>query len=88
MVTKPKIFLSILLFIGHLRMILYVTKNFKFLRQGNYEITGGCRPDPLWYPMWFQKLFVSEGLRTLVPWTIANPLAKTGCNDICKQTGK
>ena len=29
-----------------------------------------------------------EGLRTLVPWTIANPLANTSCNDICKQTGK
>ena len=28
------------------------------------------------------------GLRISVPWTIANPLANTSCNDICKQTGK
>ena len=31
---------------------------------------------------------LGEGLRTLVPWTIANLLAITSCNDICKQTGK
>ena len=31
---------------------------------------------------------LGERLRTLVPWTIANALANTSCNDICKQTGK
>ena len=25
---------------------------------------------------------LGEGLRILVPWTIANPLASTSCNDI------
>ena len=29
-----------------------------------------------------------EGLRTLVSWTIANPLAITSCKDICKQASK
>ena len=34
-------------------------KNFTFLGQGSYEITGGGgvrpNPPPAWYPMWFQN---------------------------------
>ena len=29
-----------------------------------------------------ETTMLGEGLRILVPWTIANPLANTSCNDI------
>ena len=34
-------------------------KNFTFLGQGSYEMTGGSAP---WYPMWFQNPWYLEGL--------------------------